>query len=361
MGKVKKIIKTCIAIVKLLYWIIRPKKKSNQTVAFLFRVSKWKREVLPAFLEEYELRFVPYNVKMLFLHYELKKYPSKVFIIWGYSIFDDKITAYAEKQGIDVYRIEDGFLRSKGLGSMHNLPFSLCLDKKGMYFDSRRPSDLEDILNNYSFDSNQELIRRAKDAIQSLNNLGISKYNHVDKKNAEEIYGQKRKKRILVVGQVEDDASIKYGANLDWTNNKLVELAKQENEDAEIIYKPHPDVLFGRRKFQSNPEDVKHIAKVIEEPLSLADSLNTIDHVYTITSLSGFEALLRGIPVTTVGAPFYSGWGLTDDRQPVTRRKRTLTVAEVFAGAYILYPRYRNPITKKPITLENTISILSEE
>ena len=37
----------------------------------------------------------------------------------------------------------------------------------------------------------------------------------------------------------------------------------------------------------------------------------------TMTSLAGFEALLRGKPVTTHGQPFYAGWGLTEDICPV--------------------------------------------
>ncbi|MCL7748044.1 capsular polysaccharide biosynthesis protein [Halalkalibacter alkaliphilus] len=280
-----------------------------------------------------------------------------MFIIWGFSE-DEEIIQYAKKNNIPVYRMEDGFLRSKGLGAMHTPPFSLCLDKKGMYFDSTQPSELEDILNTYDFRTDKDLLRQAQDCMKKLNQLGVSKYNHVKKKDISSIYGAKKRKRILVIGQVEDDASILKGSEKKYTNNDLVRIAAKENPDAEIIYKPHPDVLTGKRKKQSDPKEVRSIAKVIEEPLSLADAFQTIDHVYTITSLSGFEALIRGIPVTTIGAPFYSGWGLTDDRQFTQRRNRTLTIEELFAGAYILYPRYVDPVTGSELTLEETIEKL---
>src|SRR3546814_18457558 len=80
-------------------------------------------------------------------------------------------------------------------------------------------------------------------------------------------------------------------------------MAASENPDAQIIYKPHPEVIRGTRhdSSHSSPRDVEHIADVIYEDISLADALDTVDHVYTITSLSGFEALLRGIRCTCLG------------------------------------------------------------
>ena len=354
----KKIIKPIINTLTIMWWIIQPKKHTNKPVAFVFNVSRWKYSYLPPFLNEYEVRFVPYGKNIKLLKYELNKYDKKVFIIWSFNE-EEEISKYAVENNIPIYRIEDGFIRSIGLGSMHTPPYSLCLDKKGMYFDSSKPSDLEDILNFYDFQSDTSLLKQAREAMERLTTLGISKYNHVEKKDSSKYYGTKHNKRILVIGQVEDDASILRGSKIRWTNNQLVLLAKEENPEAEIIYKPHPDVLTGRRPKQSDPKDIKHIAKVIEEPLSLVDAFQTIDHVYTITSLAGFEALIRGIPVTTVGAPFYSNWGLTDDRQKVSRRKRKLSIEELFAGAYILYPKYIDPNTGENISLKRTIELLA--
>jgi len=135
-------------------------------------------------------------------------------------------------------------------------------------------------------------------------------------------------------------------------------IAVLENPDAQVIYKPHPDVMNGHRAMASNPDDVRHICHVLDQDIPLAQAFETIDHVYTITSQAGFEALMRGIPVTTLGCPFYSGWGLTDDRQPTERRQRKLSLEEVFAGAYILYPKYFDPIYKVPLTPEEAVDRL---
>lgn len=352
--KLKKIVKFFLLIQNIVKWYITVDNKKQRTMAFAFNVSKWKQPYIETLLDEYEILFVPSEKRLSLLTPLLRKVDKKVFVIWGFPE-DEEIRRYAEAKEIPVYRIEDGFVRSVGLGAMHTPPYSICFDKKGMYFDSTQPSDLEDLLNEYDFNSDQELLHQSKKCIKMLTNLGISKYNHIGSKGVDEIYGEKTRMRILVIGQVEDDASIQKGCSKRFTNNDLVRQASKENPDAEIIYKPHPDVLTGRRPKQSNPNEVSHIAKIIEEPLSLVDSFKTIDHVYTITSLSGFEALLRGIPVTTVGAPFYSGWGVTNDRQITARRKRKLSVEEIFAGAYLLYPRYADPLTKEQLSLEETI------
>ena len=62
-----------------------------------------------------------------------------------------------------------------------------------------------------------------------------------------------------------------------------------------------------------------------------------------MTSLTGFDALLRGKRVVVYGRPFYSGWGLTEDKGeafPAGRRERALSLDELVAGALLHYPLY---------------------
>ncbi|WP_052182668.1 capsular polysaccharide biosynthesis protein [Rhizobium sp. YS-1r] len=265
---------------------------------------------------------------------------------------------FCSKHGIQFQYVEDGFLRSVALGALHTEPISLTFDTRDMYFNANAPSDLEILLSTYDFEAHPELTARARAVINTLLTARLSKYNSGVKADIERIYGAKTRKRVLVIGQVERDASIRYGCIRKIMNNDLVWLARGENPDAQIIYKPHPEVLQGTAEPLSNPDLVRGAALVLEEDISLADAFESIDHVYTLTSLSGFEALMRGIPVTTVGCPFYSGWGITDDRQPNSRRGRKLTLEQVFAAAYILYPKYLDPVTKQRIEIEEAISIL---
>lgn len=327
------------------------------THTYVFGFSPWKT-YMKSWFPERKLSFLPKSIKeeefsRVWKKRILRSVNPEIFI-WGFKV-DFFVLKFARENGIKTYFVEDGFIRSIGLGATRTPPFSLTLDSQTPYFDARGPSDLEDILSTYDFESDQGLMDRAESLMQRLISTGLSKYNHAKQADVNEIYGPKTKRRILVVGQVEGDASIQYGCAHGYTNNDLVYIAAIENPDAQIIYKPHPDVLNGHREAVTNPAHVRHICKVVDVDLPLAQAFETIDRVYTITSQAGFEARMRGIPVTTLGCPFYSGWGLTDDRQANPRRSRKLSVVQVFAAAYILYPKYFDPIYKKPLTAEQAV------
>jgi len=91
----------------------------------------------------------------------------------------------------------------------------------------------------------------------------------------------------------------------------------------------------------------------------IAALLSEIDELHTLTSLTGFEALLRGVPVTVYGHPFYAGWGLTRDIEPL-KRGRLLSIEELAAAALILYPRYLDPLTRRPCDPETVIDRLGQ-
>ncbi|MEY9536376.1 capsular polysaccharide export protein, LipB/KpsS family [Sinorhizobium fredii] len=328
---------------------------------FLFGFSRWKtylrdwfpgNEVIFGCVNAWPLEFDLYWKRRIL------RDPRTEVLAWQYK-GPPRLKEFCARHGIPFHYVEDGFLRSVALGALRVPPLSLAFDVQDMYFNAEGPTDLEDILRTYDFENDFALMQRARTARQQLLASRLSKYNSGHSLDIASVYGEKTRKRVLVIGQVERDASIAYGCSMKITNNDLVRLARQENPEAQLIYKPHPEVLKGTAEARSNPEVVRDIAMILEQDISLADALDTVDHVYTITSLSGFEALLRGITVTTVGCPFYSGWGLTDDRQPNPRRGRNLSIDEVFAAAYILYAKYLDPITKTPIEIEQALDVLA--
>lgn len=337
--------------------------KNKRTVAFMFNFSPWK-DFMGDFFPEYDMVFVKPTKRSTFLKImpEIAKYRDVVFLIWGYKDKDCPIIArYAKQYSIPIYRVEDGFLRSVNLGATKERPISLVLDKRSIHFDANNPSDLEQLLNTYNFRKEPELLKHATNNINKLKELRISKYNlaYNNKAASRSVTKSldKRKKNILVLGQVEEDASIEYGCHKSINNLDLVKLAAIENPSSNIIFKPHPDVLLGYRNEKTKRADIESFATVIETDIH--EAINLADHVYTISSLSGFEALLYGKKVTVLGCPFYSGWGLTDDRQPNPRRKRTLTIEKLFAIAYMVYPRYISLDQKGKINLSDAIDELS--
>lgn len=237
-------------------------------------------------------------------------------------------------------RIEDGFLRSRGLGADLTPPMSLVLDDLGIYYDPNHPSRLEEQIAN-SVHLSEAQRARAKALQSKIVAAGISKYNL---SNRSEISTLPHGHRILVPGQVEDDASIRQGASNVRTNLDLLRAARAANPDAVLIYKPHPDVETGLR--QGAITDPLNIADVVLEDTNPITALDAVDEVWTMTSLLGFEALIRGKIVTCLGTPFYAGWGLTQDHGDVPlRRNARPDLTALIHAAFIDYPRYFDPKT----------------
>ena len=257
-------------------------------------------------------------------------------IVWG-SRQDPGVLNLAEREGIQVERIEDGFLRSVGLGSDFARPSSLIVDSCGIYFDPRGPSDLENLLNQVDMDDfTLQAARALRHAIVSI---GMSKYNagEMTPLKTDAAPGQRI---ILVPGQVEDDASIKAGCVDIQTNFGLLREVRHRFPQAYVIYKPHPDVLAGNRRGKVALKQLRPFCDQIVTDHNISVCLDSVDEVHTLTSLTGFEALMRKKVVYTYGLPFYAGWGLTADRHSIPRRKRRLTLDELVYCVLIQYPRY---------------------
>ncbi|AKM00402.1 capsular polysaccharide biosynthesis protein [Burkholderia pyrrocinia] len=230
-------------------------------------------------------------------------------------------------------RIEDGFIHSLGLGSDMSAPYSHVLDRRGLYFDARQPSDLTILLNETEF-SDAELARAAV-LREQLVRLGITKYNLGRRPPAWQAPSDRQV--VLVPGQVADDASIRLGTQGLCTADALLREVRARRPHAFIVYKPHPDVLSGNR---NGVIDVSGLADVIDSDADLLSLIEAADEIHTLSSLSGFDALLRNKAVFTYGLPFYAGWGLTHDMLVQPWRKRRLTLDMLAAGVLLRYPVY---------------------
>jgi len=312
---------------------------NSRPLAILWKFNPWKREFIADYLSSYRVAFARGKTAWRKQQERLDQLEDLTFFFWGMSE-PPEAREYAARRGIPIYRVEDGFIRSADLGSRHTVAMSLAIDEGGIYFDANSSSDLQRLLSNYEFDASPRLLYQGGKLMALMRGLQLSKYSLGCLPVPHGFLGPRLKKRILVVGQVEGDASIQYGLAAGWTNRRLIELACAENPDAEIFYKPHPDILQGYRQNAAALGEIQRICTVISQPTSLGDLFREVDHVYTMTSLSGMEAMIHGLPVTVAGAPFYAGWGLTDDRFVLPQRQRKLSLAELFCGAYLLYPKY---------------------
>ncbi len=279
-------------------------------------------------------------------------------VCWG-RVPPDGVQELAEASGVRLLHMEDGFVRSVGLGSDLIAPHSFVLDAQGIYFDPIQPSELEDLLNTRAFTAQD--LERARNVRAFIVKHGITKYNL--EPNLSVDWPINDKQVVLVPGQVEDDASIRFGCDVKGvhTNLGLVQAARLAFPSAFIVFKPHPDVSSGNRNGHVDKAQVLKHADYIELDASVVSCIEACDAVVTMTSLTGFDALLRGKHVLVHGRPFYAGWGLTEDVLPVPRRKRQLSIDELVAGALLHYPLYWDPLLKGYTTCEAVLLRLLEE
>jgi capsular polysaccharide export protein len=298
-----------------------------------------KRNMVRQFLPECAVRFVS----------SPEAIPDKAaVVVWGSGPADAAIPRWSRK-----IRMEDGFLRSVGLGADLVAPLSWVVDGTGIYYDAHRPSDLESLLSTEAFDAN--ILLRAARCREEIVASGVTKYN-VGRGAWQRPSGSARV--VLVPGQVEEDASVRFGSPHIKSNLDLLRAVRAACPDAYVIYKPHPDVLSGLRRGGVGENQAPQWCDEVVEDIDMGLLLQQVDEVHTLTSLTGFEALLRGKRVVAYGQPFYAGWGLTDDLAPVSRRTRRLSLDELVAGALLLYPRYLSRRTGALIAAEAALDEL---
>lgn len=262
---------------------------------------------------------------------------------------------------LELVRIEDGFIRSIGLGAGFAGAASLAVDTRGIYYDPGRPSDIEHLLQT-SVLSDEERVDGAR-IRRRIVELRLSKYNLHRGKTVQVPAGAR--KIILVPGQVADDASILNSMSRtidarsgESVNVQLLRNARARNPDAYLIYKPHPDVRYGLRCGHISSEEARAFADVVVGDVDIADLIEVCDGVETISSLSGFEALLRGKSVTVHGLPFYAGWGLTRDLAHTPRRSTRRTIDELCYIALVHYTRHIHPVSGQPCTAHELLDAL---
>lgn len=257
----------------------------------------------------------------------------------------------------DAIRVEDGFIRSNGLGSNLRRPSSLSFDTKGIYFDTSRESELSQALKHIELSAVQR--RESRELLALIRQTGVSKYNLVGTSCSFHNTIPNNRKVILVVGQVEGDASLALGSPDIQTNTELLYRVKANEPDAYIIYKPHPDVSSGNRPGNISREC--ELACVDE--ISLQPLINLFPHIdvlHTMTSTSGFEALIHKVSVVTWGKPFYAGWGLTQDKLiPVPYRE--LELESLIYACLVGYCTYFDWDTRLYSTAKRNVLRLSSE
>jgi capsular polysaccharide export protein len=243
---------------------------------------------------------------------------------WGHKPTADRARSFARRHQLPYLALEDGFLRSVGLGA-EEPPLSLVADDLGIYYDARGPSRLESLLAGSETDdplANDGLLRRARHCRERIVEARLSKYNHAPDALPASWRNDDRPV-VLVVDQTFGDASVTQGMAGPGTFDRMLAAAQQDHPHARIVVKVHPVTSTGAKRGYLAAKPQQPGVEYLPDPISPVALLEQVDHVYVCTSQFGFEALMVGKSVSCFGAPFYAGWGLTHDQIRLPRRNRS--------------------------------------
>jgi capsular polysaccharide export protein len=283
-------------------------------------------------------------------------------VLWGGRIPAKAARLIASLRGVPFWFLEDGFLRSVGLGKQNALPISIQIDDLGMPVRASTPSRLERLIGEAA--ASEEAAALGGSIREALVQNRLSKYNNLPHRAPKIETTSKR--RILLVDQVFGDVSVPMAGGSAESFSRM--LADAVASGAQCVVRTHPDVMAGFRKGYMTEQAAKTPGVILSsEAVSAASLLDVVDEVWTMSSQFGLDALLRGLPVRCYAAPFYAGWGLTEDRfDPSTanvagRRQARPTIDQLAAAAFSLYPVYRETVTWREIDVFAAIEALVAE
>lgn len=265
---------------------------------------------------EFRKQFVANRVPVDVLRRELDGQPAPAILVWGAS--GGTQLSRLQQENICPYPV---FHISRGpvdLGRGPERMRGYTLDWTGLHSNPRRQSDLETILNHFPFGHHSDLVDAARQGAAAL-------FQQSDGSGP-----------VVVVCQDRSDPAAVFAGALHPEVEDLIAMARADHPRAEIVLL---QVCPRKTSRTAHRAALEKLGQVVD-PADVAGVLDVCRALYTGSADIGFEAVMRHIPVTTVGAPFYAGWGLTDDRRPIARRDRDLNIDELCAAVLLLYSRF---------------------
>ena len=168
------------------------------------------------------------------------------------SLWATHIISEALKHNEKSYIMEDCFLRSifsyvynGRVEDKYHKSIGFTIDDITHYVDCSTASRLELMINDKDLIITDEQKARARNCMNKIIETHLSKYNN--QPIFEPKIGRPGVPKILVVDQSFGDWSILKGGGSEEVFNLMLDKAIEENPDADIIVKTHPDTMSGTR------------------------------------------------------------------------------------------------------------------
>ena len=271
---------------------------------------------------------------------------ADVFALWG-APGDEQLLVRetASAAGRPLLCLDSGFLSSPGIEGGEAAACSIIVTPDLVYYDTTRPSHLENLLNSDAFDLSKDQLARTESCIASIVRNRLSKFNDAPRINLRPRFPADGTRRILLVDQRKGGASIHWSLGGHATFERMLEAALAMPA-CQILVKLHPEVIAGHARSHFRPllpSPLPGNFVVIDYDVNPHDLFDVVDEVFVCSSQLGFEAVMAGKEVHCFAAPYYAGWGFTLDRLAIPRRSRPRTAAAVFHLYHIVHSRYFIP------------------
>ena len=134
--------------------------------------------------------------------------------------------------------------------------------------------------------------------------------------------------------------------------------AIERNPRKKIGVKIHPEFKYRKTYLSEFAREFSDRVTVYADDFDINVLLNGCESVYTYSSTTGLEGLLRQKEVVTFGCPIYAGYGLTDDCRVGLTVNRNLSVDEIAFALYVQNIIYLSPTTGKRTSATEALQAL---
>ncbi|WP_193757752.1 capsular polysaccharide export protein, LipB/KpsS family [Pseudovibrio sp. W64] len=248
----------------------------------------------------------------------------------------------------DAICIEEGFIRSivpevfaqrdKSLRAYAN-PISFRLDAVGPHFWPKPEICIRTFLSTHQFTHEERSL--GADIRHLIVKEDISKYNFCVSQTARNL------PNVLVIDQAYNDLSVVLQGGEEGIFKQMLISAIESNPGKQIGVKIHPEYKYRKTYLSELTNEFADQITVYADDFDINVLLSGCETIYTYSSTTGLEGLLRKKNVVTFGHPVYAGYGATDDRRIGLSASRNLSVDEIVFALYAQNIIYLSPSTGK--------------
>ena len=250
--------------------------------------------------------------------------------------------------GADALCLEEGFVRSvvpeifaqrdKTLIAYAN-PISYRLDSVGPHFWPKDNIGIRSFMSSHQFTESERNL--GAEIRQLIVNEDISKYNFCQPKKVRTF------PEVLVIDQAYNDLSVFLQGGEEGVFKTMLINAIEDNPGKTVGVKIHPEFKYRKTYLSQLTKEFSGKIAVYADDFDINALLASCETVYTYSSTTGLEGILRNKNVVTFGCPIYAGYGLSDDRRIGLSFQRNLSPDEMAFSLYAQNIVYVSPTTGK--------------